>query len=379
MNRTTPTSASLRLGAIAAAAALLALQAQAAPSATELQQVKAYGNVSVAQDSAGSWGPWTEFEAPAAGPSQPLGLARAGGDAYRPLPGTTGGNGDPGTPAPNVIGWGAFFDNKGEPKQQGCVAIDCHSLQINVTAVYPDGGALLPTSVNGQLIPLSTGTPLLGQTGVLLQEDGQPYYIRSNDKELIYAVPDPETANPGNPQDIQAAFVRISLNAYLNGNTEEEPSSQSIYAVVGVATSASDMAALKGSNTTASYTGWDQYGDGANNVQLTVNFGNSTWSGTWNGGQDGVVQASTSGSGATVIAGQVGFSASGTVTGSNFQSTSISATDGTIGAGSTVRGSFYGMQAAAAGGVADIIKSKGDGYTNGRFVSPFLTIKDNPK
>ncbi|TAK86335.1 MAG: hypothetical protein EPO12_02580 [Aquabacterium sp.] len=379
MNRTTPTSASLRASrvhAIAAAAALLALQAQAAPSAADLQQVKAYGNVSVAQDSAGSWGPWTEFEAPAAGSTPPLGLGRSGGEPYRPIPGTIGGPTE--TPA-NVIGWGAFFDNKGEAKQQGCVSIDCHSLQLLIQAQYPSADALLPNSVNATLVPLSTGTPLLSQTGVLLQEDGLPYYVRSNDKELIYAVPDPETANPANPQDIQAAFVRVSLNAYLNGNTEAEPGSQSIYAVVGVATSAPDMAALKGSNTTASYSGWDQYGNGADNVQLTVNFGNSTWTGTWNGGQDGVVQASTSGSGKTVIAGQVGFSASGTVAGSNFQSTSISAKDGTIGAGSTVRGSFYGVQAAAAGGVADIIKSKGDGYTNGRFVSPFLTVKDNPR
>lgn len=384
MNRTNPSSALLRSSAIAAAVALLALQAQAAPSAADLQQVKAYGNVSVAQDSAGSWGPWTEFEAPAAGPSQPVGLGRSGGEPYRPLPGTTGSNGGGGTtppvdpgppPAPTVIGWGLFFDNKAEPKQQGCVALDCHPIQLNIEANYPSADALLPDTVNAQLVALTNIKPKFSETGSLKLDAESPFYSRASETELVYAVPDPQTENPGNVLEMQAAFVRLSLNAYLAGDNSDEPTSQSVYAVVGVATSAADMAALKGRNANATYTGRDQYG--SDNVKLAVNFGNGTITGVHNGGTDGVVQATTSPTGRTVLAGQVGFNWAGTITGPNFQATSFSTGNGSINtAASSLNGSFYGKDAAAAGGVVNVVKTSASYPGGGTFTGNFLTVKD---
>jgi hypothetical protein len=110
------------------------------------------------------------------------------------------------------------------------------------------------------------------------------------------------------------------------------------------------------------------------NVILNVKFGDGTFTGSFNGGADGKVSIGTSASG-PVLSGAVGFNVtSGVITGSEFQSTGLSASDGTV--TGTVRGAFFGPMAAAAGGVADVTKTRTDGaYSNARFVSPFLAIK----
>jgi hypothetical protein len=71
----------------------------------------------------------------------------------------------------------------------------------------------------------------------------------------------------------------------------------------------------------------------------------------------------------------VGFTIdAGTISGSTFQSTRLSATDGTV--SGAVSGGFFGPGAAAAGGIIDINKTRTSAdapYTSGRFVMPFLT------
>lgn len=53
----------------------------------QLQAITLYNDVSIAQDSVSSWGPWVEFEAPAAGPAGglPASLGSATPPDYRPV------------------------------------------------------------------------------------------------------------------------------------------------------------------------------------------------------------------------------------------------------------------------------------------------------
>jgi len=112
---------------------------------------------------------------------------------------------------------------------------------------------------------------------------------------------------------------------------------------------------------------------------LKVEFGPGIWSGSINGGADngGVSGRSmnvyTAPSG-KVLEGMVGVDGIGVIKGSEFISTGVSATDGTV--KGSIRGAFFGPMAAGAGGVIDITKTRTDGtYTNARFVSPFLAVK----
>lgn len=77
-----------------------------------------------------------------------------------------------------------------------------------------------------------------------------------------------------------------------------------------------------------------------------------------------------------VVLGQVDFNASGTISGANIQSTSVSTLDYATVSGS-VQGSFLGQQAGSIGGVHDIVKSVNDKYSNASNVGVFLVDKVN--
>ena len=82
------TAPRLPLSALALASALLVQgSALAAPTQAQLQAITLYNDVSIAQDSVSSWGPWVEFEAPAAGPAGglPASLGSATPPDYRPV------------------------------------------------------------------------------------------------------------------------------------------------------------------------------------------------------------------------------------------------------------------------------------------------------
>jgi len=204
------------------------------------------------------------------------------------------------------------------------------------------------------------------------------------------------------PAQIQAAH--FNLATYVRGEKGVRPTQQQEgWGVIGYTTSTADMSALRASNAVATYSGIDSEYTPMN---LTIRFGNGTWDGSWNGGADGYVSTQTTASGSTMLKGNVGFNVTnGTITGSTFSATAgnISATDGTILAGSAVQGAFFGPVVgsgatagpAAAGGVVDIrktvtaptqvqqpaaVRAVAEGpktYTNGRYVAPFLAIHNS--
>jgi len=103
-------------------------------------------------------------------------------------------------------------------------------------------------------------------------------------------------------------------------------------------------------------------------ISMSVNFGNSTFTLTSNGGVDGSVRTETATNGTTLLKGQVGYTATGTVSGVTFSSSTV--TTGDQGAISgKVKGAFFGPSAAAAGGVTDLTKN------GARYTAPFLAVQ----
>jgi hypothetical protein len=416
-----------RLSTVALAAALC-WQTSAHATATEaqLRSVTLYGNVSIQEDSTSSWGPWAEFEPPAAGNTQPVAAPRGATDPYRPLAQTN--NTTPTTPpvqppvegfcaGGSLCGFGAF-QTVGDPNTE--TVEEVHPFRLNGTVVQGSGEGSngLPQVIQLSSTPLSTGAFQLADSGNLNLYVGEGVgYSRVllNNQERVQESydlwPDGERVYSGeyDPEQVQAAH--FNLATYVRGEKGVRPTlQQEGWGVIGYTTSTADMSALRASNAVATYSGIDsEYTP----LTLTVRFGNGTWDGSWNGGADGSVTTQTTASGSTQLKGNVGFNVTnGTITGSTFSATAgnISATDGTILAGSVVQGAFFGPLVgtgatagpAAAGGVVDIRKTVAappqvqqptnvgrtalEGsratYTNGRYVAPFLavnnTIRRNP-
>ncbi|MDO6592629.1 transferrin-binding protein-like solute binding protein [Neptuniibacter sp. 1_MG-2023] len=169
--------------------------------------------------------------------------------------------------------------------------------------------------------------------------------------------------------------------------------------VFGITSTLDDLTALQAeldamnsfselsSNLVAEYRGHSAWGAG---VQLSVNFSNQTWGGSFNGGQDGQVMAYASENGTTIV-GQVGFNIDGgTINGVNLNadSNALSALDGTV--SGNVNASFFGDNAGEIGGVADIVKTQTvtqpsvvseniAGYTDAVYVTTFSANLQIPK
>jgi hypothetical protein len=171
-------------------------------------------------------------------------------------------------------------------------------------------------------------------------------------------------------------LIVTSVTNYINGI--DSHSQTKSYFVTGIVTSAADMAAVRADTISAvNYSGknFSGVGDGVSPVAITVNFGPGTWNGSWNGGRDGSTHTETHG-GQTYIYGQVGFNASGTISGSNIISNSVTTLDPGATISGKVNGSFYGSQAQALAGVVDITKSNPTGeYANAKHVDLFITNK----
>lgn len=389
----------LALGALAAAVAALCWHGGAhAATEEQLRGIKLYGNVTIQDDSTSSWGPWSEFEAPAAGnPAPTISLTLPGADLYRPLAQTVANTAETGCVGGSICGFGAFtqiYSYSQEPSR-ATAAVSKEYMQelhpyMNVANVLvgPDAEGIpyVPLAIELITTPLSTGQFLMPNSGRLDLQIGEGvYYYRETDTDYYYLQPQIWTSF-FDPAEVQATIVfDAGLGDYING-TERE---QGQWGVIGYTTAADQMANLRASNAQATYQGYDRYGS---QVDMSVNFGPGTWNGTWNGGGDGkYVYAGTTSSGGTVLQGNVGFTAQGTVQGSNFRSTSVGTTDVGATVSGYVQGAFYGPNAAAAGGVVDITKTKpavvntnpeqsqpasvNSGYTNGRFVSPFLAVR----
>ena len=403
------THTTTRITAVALATAALCWHQASHAAATEaqLRNVTLYGNVSIQEDSTGSWGPWAEFEPTAAGNTQPVTAPPVSTDPYRPLAQTS----TPGTVTPDpvipttpvegacvggsICGFGAFVQGDPNPNKAG-QAPQINPFRLNGTVLEASTGegssALLPTAIQLEATLLSTNTTAfqLANSGRLefSSGDGVTKYSRPlNDYIDEYQIRPDQTAS--NPAETQA--INFRLASYVMGNA------QTGWGVIGYTTSTADMAALRGSNAVATYTGTDVY---QTPVNLTVNFGNSTWSGSWNGGSDAtsgnvVATQATKNGGPNILTGGVGFTASGTVVGSTFSSNTVGTNDARATVTGSVQGAFFGPNAAAAGGVVDITKTvqpavqqpsvlatpqavpvnANQGYT-GRYVAPFIATKN---
>lgn len=349
---------SLKALSLAAATLLLQSQAGAAPTSAELNSVKLYGDVTIAQDSVSGWGPWTEFEPPAAG-NPPLAQLPGTSELYRTLPqaATPPGVTPPEvvTSPPELVGFGAFYTliNNGTP-----VTDDrAHPVTLTGTAVSPaSAGKLLPDTLVLQMNAVTGVYPPPTAVQLTRQEDGT--YTRISNLEFTKLT---LIASPDAPTNAPAPVSFYQLISYISdGNTESNATVQGVghSGVIGYTTSITDIAALRLGNVVATYNGHSLVNQQASlaPMTMTVNFGQSSWTGIWNNGAD--------------ANGAIGFSASGSISGAQFNSTtgSITALDSNNISGS-VRGAFYGTQAAAVGGIADITKN------NVHHVDPFIAFK----
>jgi hypothetical protein len=413
-----PTS-SLRLvaGASLALCSALTHVAQAAPTQAELDSIVLYGSTTIAKDSTSAWGVWEQIDPPAAGPQLPRIDHVAKAEWYRPMAQVTL-NTAPAVAADalcssgGICGFGVFYDdqayggrllslavgNEGSPGPIDSadehpyvltatpVTLPPKEVELSTRAEQPAAlasSAVIPAAVEILSQALDKGSLLLPNSGTLLLSSGGYEKPVNTEGDPYYEVhADFNNNDYFDPAAVQATWYSGFIGKYVAGSGEAGGRwvEQALYGVAGYTTSQEDMNALRelsrSSHATATYAGYDSKGNSVTpNVILNVKFGDGTFTGSFNGGTDGSkVSVGTSASG-PVLSGAVGFNVtSGVITGSEFKSTGLSASDGTV--TGTVRGAFFGPMAAAAGGVADVTKTRTDGaYTNARFVSPFLAIK----
>lgn len=385
--------------------------ASAAASDDELKKTKVYGDVSIAEDSSSSWGPWSNFEPPAAGPAtssnqpivRPVELYRPlAQPASQPVPiglGCAGGS---------LCGFGVFSGN--DSMNNSYTSVPPHAW-VATGSVTPAEQGLLPTTITLNMKALAEGVSLLFPDSGPLTLSQDDYY------DAVYSAPSSEVSGYEvyghadaylNDMAEQTLVAGVNISQYVRGESSGESESYSYQGrygsgVLGFTTSDADMSALRANNATASYTG-GTLDSGMGSVHVDVQFGAATWQATFNGGQDGKVGSYTPyGSTAPVLYGSVGFTAAGTISGVNLQSTSVGTNDVGASVSGYVRGAFFGPQAAAIGGVVDITKTKTmpaeavqtpaaaapqqarvapmvsterPGYTNAKYVAPFVAVND---
>ena len=343
---------SLKALSLAVATLLLQSQAGAAPTSAELNSVKLYGDVTIAQDSVTGWGPWTEFEAPAAG-NPPLAQLPGTSEFYRTLPQAT----------TNLIGFAGYYSlaNSGT----AIVTKGPNPITVTGTPTRISSGSFLPDSFVLQVTP-STAGEYPPPTSVALTFDAS----RGIHTSSLTPTPEGETllallSNPDSPVDAQANQVSFyQLVSYIGApEGGSSPQVVSHIGVIGYGTPAGDMAALMRGNVNATYAGHSlTNGDAFTPMTMNVQFGQGTWDASFNGGATTVSPVGAVAVGFNVQGGVINGSSFSTNAGSTF-----SATDGAV--TGKVNGSFYGPQAAAVGGAYDVTK-------NGvRYVDPFIGVK----
>jgi len=343
-------------------------------------QVKSYGDVPLSRDSAGEWGPWSEFVQPAAGgPSVGL-LPQVGGERYRTLPAVN--QNQPNPQASDVRGYAAYInDSYSYGEGYSYSNTGHHPGRIALSLFAPESGqgegaaSFQITGFPGELAPLQ------GDSGILPSNFDGPVGVFSangstgNRSAWI-------DGGEGHPDYYDASYVTHGdFYNYLSGDGGESSTYGSY--VDGIVTPQTDIATLQAGNVQARYEGYTVYPHSGHNhfpeseVVINVNFGNATWDGTWNGGMDGSVHTHGADSaGIDHLYGQVGFTAQGTISGANIQSINVDTFDEGATVSGQVQGSFYGPQAAAVGGVSDITKTNPSaGYENARNVDLFIANK----
>jgi len=373
--------------------------ASAAASDDDLKKTKLYGDVSIADDSSSSWGPWSNFEPPAAGPAtgsnEPI---KRTVEMYRPLAQPV----SPSVPAPvvapiglgcaggSLCGFGVFAGNDTGTNNH-YTEVAPHAWMATGTAIASNGSAL-PASIELHMTSLSEGaTLLMPDSGTLLMNG-----MNNGGMYVTYQLP----ANPNSRYQVsgstdqylnymaevtQVASVYINIDQYVRGNSGGETQFSSHqgswgYGVLGFTTPDADMAALRANNATASYDGL-MFGNGGGSVHFDVKFGPATWKASINGGQDGPGVYTTMVGGNAYLHGAVGADLIGTISGVNLTTTGMSAKDGVV-SGRGFTGAALGPQAAAIAGVVDITKTtaasvSSTAYTNATLLAPVVAVKSS--
>lgn len=316
-----------------ATAALLAHghAAAAAPSAEELASVKLYGNVTIAQDSVNNWGPWEQFEAPAAGPVA-LTPPAFSLEFFRTLPKVKedGLNQE-------LAGFGTFavIDQR-EGSEEG---FQWHNIALTGTAYnQPALGSLSPQGLQLLTTTADESTHLMPDSGKLVQT-GDTYSGINAQGHLTSLALIPSEIDS---EKTQASFYqRQIITDYISdgeGNVNEVTRGSIEVGVIGFKTAESDMSALRANGFQAYYTGQSvSLTAGFQSMNMSVNFGNSTWQGNFD------------------AAG--GISANGSISGNAFNATSINA--GESSAQGYIKGNFTGPMAAGLMGSLDVTANGG--------------------
>lgn len=348
----------------------------------EWGNVNSYGKVAVAQDSVDQWGPWEDFVQPAAGAPSPVSLpGMSSADRYRNNPVVTGGNS--GCGGGDWCGYAALYSEGGNYQKESYFQYEHQIIDVALRFLQSPGewdgsGSLSLHGIGAN----AAAAAMLGQdTGAVpswfygapglfegyrsTENDGRQTYVSletvNYDSEGYYSTPyDPTYVAVGQLY----AYTSAGYGGYGGYGGESDYVQIGAPFVVGKLTSATDMSALQAGKVTAEYYGTTLYPHyGSNNfgespVKIAVNFGNATWSGEWNKGRDGYTHThGPDSSGTQTIFGQVGFTAQGAISGSNFSSNSVGTLDTNATVTGNVRGSFYGPMAAAVGGATDITKT----------------------
>lgn len=345
---------------------------------------KSYGNVTIGSDSVSQWGPWEDFVEPAAGGPTIAFIGGGSGDPYRPIPPIpVGGCGDG-----EWCGYMAISNDYSPNSYYGRYRTPPYINRFEAADIalqfdQPESGWRGHGGVNlilrsdlsdyGATAGMETGmVPVMfwGKQGWFDGHAHDPYVSLEGGFDG-YNRYTHTWVNKYATMGVLRAYVNgvdVENDSYAARSSESESDGTWVYApfVAGQLTSSSDMSALRASNITAWYKGETALARG--DVCMTVQFGSGTWNGVWNHGYR-----------------VTGFSANGTINGANFASTNVTGSS-VVSSESSVRGSFYGPQAAALGGVVDVTKTAG--YVNysiaesssmptTRYVDVFLANKTN--
>ncbi len=377
----------------AVCAAVGTTQAFAGPTQADLERTRLYGEVSIAQDSVNSWGVWEQFEPPAAGPNTPIVALAPRGDVYRPI-GNVNPTPNP-TPTPNppvavplcasgaLCGFGVFADTQGERDPSAPLVVTERFSFVTQPVTLTDAAReqvavllrvnwepgimqMFNTALNGGSIEADSGQ---------MFNDGA-YYGYDNGGTRILRTSRKGADDGSGITDVVEVARLSGVYKYVSGETTV---SKDIFAFWGVTTPAAAMDALNRSNVQVGYQGRTY--DGSQSVTMNIDFGQGKiTSGRFGEGVDGKVTATPTTTGGTQLTGQVGFTFTGNVVGSTFRSTSVQAADARSISGS-VQGAFFGSNAEAAAGVADVTKTRAGegGYTNGKYTDAFITYRQDLK
>jgi len=305
--------------------------AAATPSSEELASVKLYGNVTIAQDSVNNWGPWEQFEAPAAGPVA-LTPPSFSLEFFRTLPKVKedGLNQE-------LAGFGTFAVIEQNENAEG--GFQWHNIELTGTAFnQPAPGSLSPQGLQLLTTTVDESTHLMPDSGKLVQT-GDTYSGINAQGHLTSLALIPSDVDS---EKAQASFYqRQIITDYITdteGNINDVLRGSIEVGVIGYKTATSDMSALRANNFQANYVGQSlSLAAGFQSMSMSVNFGNSTWHGNFD------------------AAG--GISASGSVSGNSFNASSINA--GESSAQGYIRGNFTGPMAAGLMGNLDVTANGG--------------------